>query len=112
MKIARGPYSTSLVFFILLLLVSVPAEATTLTVKSNADSGGTCPGATCTLRQAIATALAGDTIDFNLTGTITVSSGSLVISKDLVMTGPGASKLNLAGVGTNSILDIASGNVT
>ncbi len=31
---------------------------------SGADSGGTCPGASCTLRQALATAAAGDTITF------------------------------------------------
>ena len=49
-----------------LLLARPPVSraATTLTVTSTADAGGTCPGATCTLRQAIATAASGDTINF------------------------------------------------
>src|SRR5262245_3455413 len=52
----------------------------TLTVLNTADSG---PGS---LRQAIATASPGDTIDFapNLSGkTIVLTSGQLVVSKDL-----------------------------
>jgi hypothetical protein len=37
-----------------LMLARPPAvKAATLTVTSGADSGGTCPGADCTLRQAI-----------------------------------------------------------
>ena len=44
--------------------VLAPAQAATLTVNSAADAGGTCPGATCTLRQAIAAAASGDTINF------------------------------------------------
>src|SRR5256885_11783014 len=35
-----------------------------LTVNSAADAGGTCPGADCTLRQAIIAAVSGDTINF------------------------------------------------
>jgi len=105
--------SWSLVFLVALaVLLAAPARAATLTVKSNADSGGTCPGATCTLRQAVATAAAGDTIDFNVTGTITLTSASLVINKNLIIAGPGASKINVAGVSTNRIVQITSGNVT
>ncbi len=47
------------------ILSAVSAPAATLTVTSAADAGGTCPGANCTLRQAIATAGAGDTINLS-----------------------------------------------
>ena len=46
--------------------VSLFGPTATITVRSSADAGGTCPGATCTLRQAIATAASGDTINFDM----------------------------------------------
>lgn len=74
----------------------VAKAATTITVTSGADAGGTCPGATCTLRQAIATAAFGDTINFaaGLT-TITLTSGELLINKRLFINGPGANLLTV-----------------
>lgn len=52
------------------------SRAATLTVKSGAD---------CTLRKAIATAVAGDTIDFAVLpeGKVTLTSGELLIEKAL-----------------------------
>jgi CSLREA domain-containing protein len=44
-----------LTVFILLSIVTA-AQAETLTVNSAADAGGSCPGARCTLRQAISNA--------------------------------------------------------
>ncbi len=73
--------------------------AATITVHSSADAGGTCPGADCTLRQAIATAAPGDTIDFDMTtvtSPITLAS-ELAIDKDLQIQGPGASLLAISG---------------
>jgi CSLREA domain-containing protein len=59
---------------LLLALVSLGAQATTYTVTSNADSGGTCP-TNCTLRDAIAAASSGsDIIVFNADMTITLAS--------------------------------------
>ena len=52
---------------------------------SLADSG---PGS---LRQAIVDAFPGDRINFIVTGTIALTSGQLVVDKDLTITGPGAS---------------------
>jgi hypothetical protein len=66
----------------------------TLTVTSTADSG---PGS---LRADIATAHAGDTINFapSLDGkTITLTSGELVLNKSLTIQGPGASQLAISG---------------
>src|SRR5215813_6935775 len=55
----------------------------TLHVTSLADSG------TGTLRDTIAAAAPGDTIDFAVTGTIALTSGELAIAKDLTLAGPG-----------------------
>jgi len=112
MKKSRSRYPFSLALVVLALLLAAPAHAATLTVKSNADAGGTCPGASCTLRQAIATAVAGDTIDFSVTGTIALTSGTLVIDKNLVVSGPGASKLNLAQSGLGAAVQSSSVIVT
>lgn len=78
------------------IFLAVSAPAATLTVTSAADAGGTCPGANCTLRQAIATAGASDTINFasGLT-TITLTSGELAITRNLIIAGPGANLLTV-----------------
>src|SRR5215813_13327541 len=69
----------------------------TLTVTSNADAGGSCPGSNCTLRQAIADAAAGDTFELALSypATITLTSGELAITKNLTIQGPGANTLTI-----------------
>ena len=94
MKTSHPHYRTLFTGVISAILLAVSAKAATLTVNSNADAGGTCPGASCTLRQAIATAASGDTINFapGIT-TITLMSGQLFIDKNLTITGPGANLL-------------------
>ncbi len=75
-----------------LLLARPPvSRAATLVVTSTADSG---PG---TLRDAIASAASGDTITFSLpaNSTITLTSGELVINKNLTIQGPGADLLTV-----------------
>src|SRR5438093_11227860 len=64
--------------------------ATTITVTTTADSG---PGS---LRQALADAQGGDTIEFDssLNGqTITLTSGELVVADSITISGPGPSLL-------------------
>jgi hypothetical protein len=82
---------------VLTLFTSGSVEAATLTVMSNADFGGSCPGVDCSLRQAIATAGAGDTITFSLpaNSAVTLTSGELLISKNLTINGPGANLLTV-----------------
>jgi len=77
-----------------LLFHAVVAHAATFTVTSTADSGAG------TLRQAIADAAPGDTINFSLPGgsVIGLMSGSLVIDKNLSIDGPGAQLLNVRNV--------------
>jgi hypothetical protein len=55
------------------------------------DSG---PGS---LRQALTIANDGDTINFAVTGTITLISGGLPVSKNLAIVGPGAEQLSIDG---------------
>ena len=96
MKKSRRRYRTSLAGFSSALLLAVSADAANLTVNSAADSGGSCPGASCTLRQAILTAASGDTINFaaGLT-TIDLTSGELLINKVLTISGPGPNLLTV-----------------
>jgi LPXTG-site transpeptidase (sortase) family protein len=79
------------------------ARAATITVTNRNDSGAG------SLRQAIATAAPGETIDFSVTGIITLSSGQLTIDKNLTITGPGESNLTISGGGSSRIFEIASG---
>lgn len=91
-----------------LLAVQSGAGAATLTVSSNLDSG-----AGCTLRNAIASVNTqanvagcvasgayntGDRIDVTSTGVIPLDSanGSLVITRDVQLVGPGATQLTIA----------------
>jgi hypothetical protein len=81
----------------LFLALGVLARAATLTVTSTADSGGSCPGADCTLRQAIVNAGSGDTINFSLPpgSIIELTSNQLFITKDLTIEGPGPQQLSV-----------------
>jgi hypothetical protein len=108
----NNPFSRQLRFSICgvsaaaLIFLTGNAYSTTRTVSQNGDSG---PGS---LRQAIADSAANDTIFFSVTGAITLTSGTITINKNLVITGPGARKLKVTGFAGASIFSITSGNVT
>src|SRR5687768_1556416 len=109
MKLFSNVIAPLLIVIVVLLSASSWAE-NTITVTDPGDSG---PG---TLRDAIAGATAGDTIDFAAgLGTITLTSGELSIDKDLTISGPGASNLTIqrsADSGTDfRIFDIFAGTV-
>jgi hypothetical protein len=90
-----------------LLLMSAPvARAAQWTVTSIADSG---PGS---LRDTIAGAAAGDTIDFSLSypATITLTGGPLTINTSVTISGPGTSQLSISGNNASKIFVIASGS--
>ena len=75
----------------------------TLTVSNNLDSG---PGS---LRADIAAAHSGDTINFasSLDGqTITLTSGELLIRKNLTFIGPGASQLTVSGNNLSRVFEV------
>jgi hypothetical protein len=70
----------------------VQASAVTLLVSSAADNGPN------TLRSAIQTAIDGDVITFAAgLGTITISSGEMVIQHDVTISGPGQTNLTIVG---------------
>src|SRR6185295_11923038 len=64
-------------------------SARAATVTNSADFG---PGS---LREAIADALPGETIDFDVTSPIVLTEGELVIDKDLTVQGPGSGILTI-----------------
>ena len=103
----RNAISTFLVLTALLLTDSGRAA----TVTTTADDG---PGS---LREAIANAAPGETIDFSSVSTITLTSGELLIDKDLIIAGPGASNLLIQrstdpGTDNFRIFDVFGNNVT
>ena len=118
MNKSRRGYLFSLAAVVLTALPTVTANAALITVKSGADAGGTCPGVTCTLRQAIATAAPGDTINFGANiSTITLTSAELMITKNLTIRGRGANLLSVqrsaaAGTPDFRIFDIVGNTVT
>ena len=63
--------------------VNVAAYANIITVTNTQDSGSG------SLRQALANANDGDTIDFAVTGTIGLTSGELLVDKNITISGPG-----------------------
>jgi parallel beta-helix repeat protein len=78
----------------------------TLTVLNNLDSGSG------SLRADIAAAHNGDTIVFapSLVGqTITLTSGELLINKNLTITGPGAGHLTVSGNNASRVFKVAKG---
>lgn len=77
------------------------ARADVITVANTNDSG---PGS---LRQALANANDGDTIDFAVTGTIGLTSGELLVDKAITISGPGAENLVVNGNAKSTVFHIA-----
>jgi hypothetical protein len=62
------------------------------------------------LRQAILDTPAGGSVDFQagLSGTITLTSGQLAVSKDLTISGPGADLLTVSGNHASRVFNVAA----
>ena len=87
----------------LVCVVAGPATADIITVTNTNDSG---PGS---LRQALAIAVDGDTIEFAVTGTIGLISGELLVDQSITISGPGADTLAVNANATSRVLRIGSG---
>jgi N-acetylneuraminic acid mutarotase len=70
--------------------MGISARADIITVANTNDSG---PGS---LRQALAVANDGDTITFAVTGIIGLTSGELVINRNITISGPGANLITVS----------------
>ena len=107
MKNPTSPFKTPILFLLTLLCAAVASvqsvHAAPITVTSTADSGAN------TLRQALADAVDGDTIDFSVTGTITLTSADLVVDDSITISGPGVNTLAVVGNGTSIMFYINSG---
>jgi hypothetical protein len=81
------------------------SHAATITVMNTNDSGSG------SLRQALADANDGDTIDFSVTtpATITLTSGQLEVSKSITISGPGANLLAADANHNSRVFAINSG---
>jgi hypothetical protein len=93
MKPTRAVYQIAFrcLLGVLLYAMAMQAHAATITVTNINDSG---PGS---LRQALADANDEDTISFAVIGTIRLTSGGLLIAKNVAITGPGADQLSIDG---------------
>src|SRR4029077_17748746 len=87
----------------LICAVATSVHADIITVTNTNDSG---PGS---LRQALVDANDGDTIEFAVTGTITLMSGQLLVDKSLTISGPGANSFTVDGNANSGVFFIDSG---
>ena len=99
----------SLALVFLCVFLPSAAQAAILTVNVLTDEvEDSCPD-TCSIRAALASANAGDEIQFDVTGTIVLTQGELVVDKDLTITGPGAENLALDGNSASRVLRFNEG---
>ena len=98
--------TTTFAIGLLLYAVAIPVHAATITVTNTNDSG---PGS---LRQALADASDGDTIDFAVTGIIGLTSSELVIDKSITISGPGPNLLTVSasGLQSGSVFHVTTGS--
>jgi|SRR5205814_1234983 len=76
---------------LLVCIIAMPARAATITVTNTNDNGAG------SLRHALTIANDGDTINFAVTDTITLTSGGLPINKNITISGPGPDQLSIDG---------------
>jgi hypothetical protein len=86
-------------------LIWASAHAATISVSNISDSG------VGSLREALANASNGDTIAFSpdVTGAITLTSGELLVTRSVVILGPGASNLAISGNHASRVFYISPG---
>src|SRR5262245_30922680 len=82
-----------------------------LSITVNTLSDTTIPNdGLTTLREAIASAVPGETINFSVTGTISLNGTQLVINKSLSIEGPGAELLTVDAGGLSRGFDVDDNN--
>jgi Right handed beta helix region len=91
---------------LLVFAMAMSAHAATITVTNTNDSG---PGS---LRQALAVAHDGDHITFAVSGTITLTSGALVVARNVTISGPGADHLSIVGMQFQSVFSVGAATIS
>jgi hypothetical protein len=87
-------------------LAAASTHANTISATNTNDCG---PGS---LRQAIADASNGDTINAtSIFGSIKLSSGELLVNKNVTINGPGAEKLSVENTRLGRVFEIAAGEI-
>jgi len=95
--------TTTLAIGVLLFAATTMSmHAATITVTNTNDSG---PGS---LRQALVVAHDGDRISFAVSGTITLTSSGLAVTKSVTISGPCADQLSIAGIQGQSVFFVAA----
>ncbi|MFZ0917151.1 MAG: hypothetical protein WAN04_09690, partial [Candidatus Udaeobacter sp.] len=95
------------ILLILACALTISAHATIIPVTNTNDSG---PGS---LRQALVNAKDGDTIDATgVSGTITLTSGQLLVDKSVTINGAGADVLALDGNAISRVFETVTGAKT
>ena len=99
----RGIALRSLLLVLLAAASPAGAMAATVTVTTDGGAGS--------LRQLLAAAGDGDTIDFAVTtpATITLTTGELVVAKNVTITGPGAGLLTISGNDASRVFHVSPG---
>ncbi|MCB8965310.1 MAG: CSLREA domain-containing protein [Ardenticatenaceae bacterium] len=98
-----------LVLFIFLFGLAQIAQAAPIAVTTTVDENDGCGAGTgCSLREAVATAVAGDTIVVPA-GTYPLTLGEISISQDITITGAGADSTMVTAGGSSRIFNISGG---
>jgi hypothetical protein len=84
-------------------LIALNVQAAPILVTSSNDSG------TGSLRQALANANNGDDIQFGVTGTITLTTGELLVDKSVTISGPGPAHLAVDANLTSRVFHVSGG---
>src|SRR3954462_5945372 len=101
MKIRISPTSNFVIVAMFFFAAVIALRADTITVTNTNDSG---PGS---LRQALADANGGDTIDATgVSGAIILTSDQLLVDKSITILGPGADNLAVDGNAKSRVLYI------
>lgn len=98
---------TKFSLFILLLIFGNTLAGQSVVLVNNLNDAGTG-----SLRNAVSIAFPDDTIRFSVTGTITLTSGSIDYAKDVYIDGPGRDLLIIDGDHTYQAFNATSGSTT
>ncbi len=106
------PFTGIVVGSLVLLAIAVPCSVRAATITVNSTDDPTGPSGTTTLRQALAAAADGDTIDATaVSGTILLMSGELLVTTNVTILGPGPANLAVNGNANGRVFHITAGTL-